>query len=77
MPYIDWYVLVTFSHYAVNDKLKEWIPLESKSDQPPRIRVGHPVIVAKSEGTRKRRREAVGNFTWAIGDRVDAFIRDG
>ncbi|CAL9086665.1 unnamed protein product, partial [Musa textilis] len=60
-----------------NDKLKEWIPLESKSDQPPRIRVGHPVIVAKSEGTRKRRREAVGNFTWAIGDRVDAFIRDG
>ncbi|XP_009400640.2 uncharacterized protein LOC103984704 isoform X2 [Musa acuminata AAA Group] len=61
----------------VNDKLKEWIPLESKSDQPPRIRVGHPVIVAKSEGTRKRHREAVGNFTWAIGDRVDAFIRDG
>ncbi|RWV78236.1 hypothetical protein GW17_00060826 [Ensete ventricosum] len=61
----------------VNDKLKEWIPLESKGDQPPRIRVGHPVTVAKSKGTRKRCREAVGNFTWATGDRVDALIRDG
>ncbi|URE04139.1 Agenet domain [Musa troglodytarum] len=54
-----------------NEKLKEWIPLESKSDQPPRIRVAHPVIVTKSEGTRKRQREVAGNCTWAVGDRGD------
>ncbi|CAL9093002.1 unnamed protein product [Musa textilis] len=60
-----------------NEKLKEWIPLESKSDQPPRIRVAHPVIVTKSEGTRKRQREVAGNCTWAVGDRVDALLRDG
>ncbi|RWW31854.1 hypothetical protein BHE74_00007545 [Ensete ventricosum] len=60
-----------------HEKLKEWIPLESKSDQPPRIRVAHPVIVTKSEGTRKRQREVASNCTWAVGDRVDALLRDG
>nr|XP_009400686.1 PREDICTED: uncharacterized protein LOC103984852 isoform X1 [Musa acuminata subsp. malaccensis]XP_018681961.1 PREDICTED: uncharacterized protein LOC103984852 isoform X1 [Musa acuminata subsp. malaccensis] len=60
-----------------HEKLKEWIPLESKSDQRPRIRVAHPVIVTKSEGTRKRQREVAGNCTWAVGDRVDALLRDG
>ncbi|WOL07040.1 hypothetical protein Cni_G15776 [Canna indica] len=59
------------------DKLNEWIPLNYGSDEPPRIRVAHPVIVAKYERTRKRRREALGNYTWAIGDRVDAWIHDG
>ncbi|WOL06241.1 hypothetical protein Cni_G14973 [Canna indica] len=60
-----------------HDKLKEWVPLKSKSDQPPRIRLAHRVLEAKPEVTRKRRREAVGNITWAVGDRVDAWIRDG
>ncbi|URE05726.1 CCT motif [Musa troglodytarum] len=59
-----------------HDKL-EWIPLASEGDKPPRIRMAHPIIVAKSEGTRKRGREVSGNFTWAVGDRVDAWIHDG
>ncbi|XP_065008433.1 uncharacterized protein LOC135583681 isoform X1 [Musa acuminata AAA Group] len=59
-----------------HDKL-EWIPLASEGDKPPRIRMAHPIIVAKSEGTRKRGREVLGNFTWAVGDRVDAWIHDG
>ncbi|XP_042457047.1 uncharacterized protein LOC122041438 isoform X2 [Zingiber officinale] len=60
-----------------HDKLKEWIPLEFKGDQPPRIRVAHSLMVGMPEGTRKRRREALGNFNWAVGDRVDAWMRDG
>ncbi|XP_008796111.2 uncharacterized protein LOC103711651 isoform X2 [Phoenix dactylifera] len=58
-------------------QLTEWIPLESGKDKVPRIRVAHPITAVKSEGTRKRRREAVGNYAWAVGDRVDAWIRDG
>ncbi|XP_008802799.2 uncharacterized protein LOC103716542 isoform X2 [Phoenix dactylifera] len=58
-------------------QLEEWIPLESANNNAPRIRVTHPMAAAKSGGTRKRRREAVGNYAWAVGDRVDAWIRDG
>ncbi|XP_010933655.1 protein SWOLLEN 1 isoform X1 [Elaeis guineensis] len=58
-------------------QLTEWIPLESGKDKAPRIRVAHPITAVKPEGTRKRRREAVGNYAWAVGDRVDAWIRDG
>ncbi|XP_020094162.1 uncharacterized protein LOC109714130 isoform X2 [Ananas comosus] len=57
-------------------QLKEWIPLMDDSDKPPRIRVAHPMTTTKFEGTRKRRRE-LENYAWAIGDRVDAWIRDG
>ncbi|XP_077236514.1 protein SWOLLEN 1-like isoform X2 [Tasmannia lanceolata] len=60
-----------------SDKLKEWIPLEGKGGKAPRIRIAHPMIAMKFEGTRKRRREAMGNFIWSVGDRVDALIRDG
>ncbi|XP_074561686.1 protein SWOLLEN 1-like isoform X2 [Curcuma longa] len=59
-----------------HEKLKEWIQLESKGDQPPRIRVAHSIMVGIPEGTRKRRRGALGNFNWAVGDRVDAWMRD-
>nr|XP_010919597.1 uncharacterized protein LOC105043663 isoform X1 [Elaeis guineensis]XP_010919598.1 uncharacterized protein LOC105043663 isoform X1 [Elaeis guineensis]XP_010919599.1 uncharacterized protein LOC105043663 isoform X1 [Elaeis guineensis]XP_029119970.1 uncharacterized protein LOC105043663 isoform X1 [Elaeis guineensis] len=58
-------------------RLEEWIPLESENNNAPRIRVTHPIAAAKPGGTRKRRREAVGNYAWAVGDRVDAWIRDG
>ncbi|XP_072962362.1 protein SWOLLEN 1-like isoform X2 [Typha angustifolia] len=57
-------------------QLKEWIPLECDSNEVPRIRPAHPMTIAKFEGTRKRRREAVANYVWAVGDRVDAWIRD-
>jgi hypothetical protein len=41
------------------------------------VRSAHPATGPKAEGTRKRRREAVGSSSWAIGDHVDAWIRDG
>ncbi|XP_077235410.1 G2484-1 protein isoform X3 [Tasmannia lanceolata] len=60
-----------------SDKLKEWIALEGKGGKAPRIRIPHPMTAMKFEGTRKRRREAMGNYVWSVGDRVDALIRDG
>lgn len=58
-------------------RLQEWIPLQSENNNAPRIRATHPMAAAKPGGTRKRRRETVGNYAWAVGDRVDAWIRDG
>ncbi|XP_077245028.1 protein SWOLLEN 1-like isoform X2 [Tasmannia lanceolata] len=60
-----------------SDKLKEWIPLEGKGGNAPRIRIAHTMIAMKFEGTRKRQREARGNYVWSIGDRVDALNRNG
>eukprot|EP00252_Welwitschia_mirabilis_P026609 TRINITY_DN877_c0_g2_i8.p1 TRINITY_DN877_c0_g2~~TRINITY_DN877_c0_g2_i8.p1 ORF type:complete len:2300 (+),score=608.25 TRINITY_DN877_c0_g2_i8:478-7377(+) len=59
------------------NQLEEWIPLEGENGNAPRIRMAHPMTVMKFEGTRKRRREAMGNHTWTVGDRVDAWMRDG
>ncbi|MQM13849.1 hypothetical protein Taro_046776, partial [Colocasia esculenta] len=57
-------------------KLKDWISLQGEDDKPPRIRIPHPTTAVKFEGTRKRRRSALGNYVWAVGDRVDAWLRD-
>ncbi|XP_058104430.1 uncharacterized protein LOC131248260 isoform X2 [Magnolia sinica] len=59
------------------DHLKEWIPLEGGGDKAPRIRIAHPMTAVKFEGTRKRRRAAIGNYAWSVGDRVDAWMQDG
>lgn len=45
-------------------------------DEPPKLRVAHPITVIKFEGTRKRRRAAMGDFTCSVGDKVDAWIKD-
>ncbi|CAN6477919.1 unnamed protein product [Victoria cruziana] len=58
-------------------QLKEWIPLELDDGKPSRIRIAHPMTAMKFEGTRKRRRAAMGNYNWSDGDHVDAWIRDG
>lgn len=58
-------------------QLQEWIPLEGDNGKAPRIRMAHPMTVIKFEGTRKRRRAAMGNYIWSVGDHVDAWIRDG
>ncbi|XP_031503365.1 uncharacterized protein LOC116266338 [Nymphaea colorata] len=57
-------------------QLKEWIPLKLDG-KPPRIRIAHPMTAVKFEGTRKRRRAAMGNYNWSAGDHVDAWMRDG
>ncbi|MCD7446921.1 hypothetical protein HAX54_018892 [Datura stramonium] len=54
------------------EQLKDWIPLDAVSDEPPRIRPVHPVTAL--QGEKKRRRAAVKEYTWYVGDRVDAWI---
>ncbi|RDY01753.1 hypothetical protein CR513_14880, partial [Mucuna pruriens] len=56
--------------------LKEWISLEGEDDKPPRIRRARPLTVLNNEGTRKRRRAAIVDYTWSVGDRVDAWIQE-
>ncbi|XP_060207363.1 uncharacterized protein LOC132635126 isoform X1 [Lycium barbarum] len=54
------------------EQLKDWVPLDAGSDDPPRIRPAHPVTAL--QGEKKRRRAAVKEYTWYVGDRVDAWI---
>ncbi|XP_031124594.1 uncharacterized protein LOC116027232 isoform X4 [Ipomoea triloba] len=58
-------------------QLKEWIPLGIDGDGVPRIRAAHPMtLLISSDGARKRRREAVKEYSWSVGDQVDAWIHD-
>lgn len=57
--------------------LQEWIPLKGDSGKAPRIRMAHHMVAMKFQGTRKRRREAMNNHVWSVGDHVDAWIHDG
>lgn len=63
-------------HLLGSEQLKEWISIEAKDGDAPRIRVPHPMTIMQLEGTRKRRRAAVKNYTWSVGDRVDAWVQD-
>ncbi|XP_022643121.1 uncharacterized protein LOC106777518 isoform X3 [Vigna radiata var. radiata] len=56
--------------------LKEWVSLECDGDKPPRIRTARPVTALQYEGTRKRRRAAMGDYAWSVGDRVDAWLQE-
>ncbi|KAK2974997.1 hypothetical protein RJ640_012863 [Escallonia rubra] len=57
-------------------KLKEWVPVEGEGNRAPRIRIPHPTTSMRLEGTRKRRRAAMTDYTWSVGERVDACIHD-
>ncbi|WKA13032.1 hypothetical protein VitviT2T_030365 [Vitis vinifera] len=57
-------------------QLKEWVALESEGDKPPRIRFAHPMTAIQFEGTRKRRRAAIGDYAWSVGDRVDVWVQN-
>ncbi|TKY70821.1 Tudor, plant [Spatholobus suberectus] len=56
--------------------LKEWVSLECEGDKPPRIRTARPLTTLQYEGTRKRRRAAMGDYAWSVGDRVDAWLQE-
>ncbi|XWS38584.1 hypothetical protein CRYUN_Cryun19dG0143900 [Craigia yunnanensis] len=58
------------------DRLKEWVELEGEGDRAPRIRSARPITAMPFEGTRKRRRAAMGDYNWSVGDRVDAWMQD-
>ncbi|XP_021757795.1 uncharacterized protein LOC110722805 isoform X1 [Chenopodium quinoa] len=56
--------------------LREWVPLESEGDKAPVIRAAHPSTALQYQQTRKRRRAALGDYAWCVGDRVDVWIDD-
>ncbi|KAI4303259.1 hypothetical protein MLD38_038910 [Melastoma candidum] len=75
----DGKALVRYSEIPSNEgsgKLEEWVDIECVGDEPPKLRIAHPMTIMKFEGTRKRRRAAMGAFTCSVGDKVDAWIKD-
>ncbi|XP_020685789.1 uncharacterized protein LOC110101992 isoform X1 [Dendrobium catenatum] len=67
---------VCYNDFSTNEgHLKEWIVLANEKEKAPRIRVAHCTSL-KYEGTRKRRREHLGSYSWALGDHVDAWMQD-
>ncbi|TYH40591.1 hypothetical protein ES332_D12G257900v1 [Gossypium tomentosum] len=56
------------------DRLKEWVEVEG--DRAPRIRCARPSTAMSFEGTRKRRRAAMADYNWSVGDRVDAWMQN-
>ncbi|XP_039011767.1 uncharacterized protein LOC120140845 isoform X2 [Hibiscus syriacus] len=58
------------------DRLKEWVELEGEGDRTPRIRTARPITVMPFERTRKRRRGAMEDYNWSVGDSVDAWMQD-
>ncbi|KAL0324487.1 UNVERIFIED_CONTAM: hypothetical protein Scaly_2415800 [Sesamum calycinum] len=61
---------------AGSEKLKEWISVEPEDGNAPKIRIPHPMTAGQFEGTRKRRRAAVKDYSWSVGDKVDAYLDD-
>lgn len=55
---------------------KEWVSLKQEGEKAPQIRLAHPATISNLKGTRKRRRDTAGNYSWAIGDHVDAWIKN-
>ncbi|XP_039064353.1 uncharacterized protein LOC120209396 [Hibiscus syriacus] len=58
------------------ERLKEWVELEGEGNRAPRIRNARPITVMPFERTRKRRRGAMKDYNWSVGDRVDAWMQD-
>ncbi|XP_028063592.1 uncharacterized protein LOC114266865 isoform X2 [Camellia sinensis] len=56
-------------------QLTEWVALEGEGHRAPQIRIDRRTAMC-FEGTRKRRRAAVGEYVWSVGDRVDAWIKN-
>lgn len=54
----------------------EWVPLYCEGDKAPAIRAAHPLTALQSQGARKRRRAALRDYAWSVGDRVDVWIND-
>lgn len=55
-------------------QLKEWVAIAGEGADRPKIRIARPVTAMRYEGTRKRRRAAMGDYNWSVGDRVDAWM---
>ncbi|KAG7015717.1 hypothetical protein SDJN02_23354 [Cucurbita argyrosperma subsp. argyrosperma] len=57
-------------------ELKEWVALDGQGGMAPRIRISRPMTTLQNEGTRKRRRAAIGDYIWSVGDKVDAWMQN-
>ena len=65
-----------FVYFQGSEQLKEWVPLEVEGNKVPRVRFAHPLTTMGFEGTRKRHRMAVTDYSWSNGDRVDVRMQD-
>lgn len=69
-------MIMNIFHVLGSEQLKEWIYIEAKDSDTPIIRVPHPMTGTQFEGTRKRRRAAVKDYNWSVGDQVDVWVQD-
>ncbi|KAL6501545.1 hypothetical protein OROGR_026678 [Orobanche gracilis] len=75
----DGEALVSYTELQSDDgseQLKEWISIEVKDDEAPKLRTPHHMTDVRFEGTRKRRRAVAKDYTWSVGDKVDAWVQD-
>lgn len=56
--------------------LQEWVTLEAEGRNAPTIRAAQPSSASQFQQTRKRRRDALGDYAWSVEDRVDVWIDD-
>ncbi|XP_052171089.1 uncharacterized protein LOC127787201 isoform X2 [Diospyros lotus] len=57
-------------------RFEEWVVLEGEANSVPKIRIAHPMTTIRFEGTRKRRRAAMGDHLWSAGDKVDVWMQN-
>ncbi|CAA0807605.1 G2484-1 protein [Striga hermonthica] len=57
-------------------QLQEWVSVEAKDGQAPKVRIPHDMTALQFEGTRKRRRAAAKDYNWSVGDKVDAWVQN-
>ncbi|GER25687.1 agenet domain-containing family protein [Striga asiatica] len=60
-----------------SEQLQEWVSIEATDDQVPKVRIPHDMTALQVEGTRKRRRAAAKDYSWSVGDKVDALVHNG
>ncbi|KAK1374706.1 hypothetical protein POM88_030899 [Heracleum sosnowskyi] len=56
--------------------LKEWVPLQGEYISMPTIRIAHPVTSTRFDGKSRKRKAAVVDYSWLVGDRVDVWMHD-
>ncbi|CAL1401550.1 unnamed protein product [Linum trigynum] len=59
-----------------SEKLKEWVAIGGEGAEAPKIRISRPLTTMSFEGTKKRRRAAINDYNWSVGDRVDAWMQE-
>lgn len=56
--------------------LKEWVPLQGDYISMPTIRIAHPTTNMRFDGTSRKRKAALVDHSWLVGDRVDVWMHD-